>query len=102
VDISLNHDVMTSHGIISTPELTQHPKIGGNLGMCNDIRVHSYALEPAYIYLKHNLHVQYGYEKQSEVDISLNHHAMASFSLHKLPRNPKSLPLGGRKWVNEY
>ncbi len=51
VDISLNHDVMASIGIISTPELTQNPKIGGNLGLCNDIRVHPYALEAAYIYL---------------------------------------------------
>ncbi len=97
MDISLNHDVMASNGIISTPESTQNPKIGGNLGLCNDIRVHSYALEAAYIYLKHLVYVIYGCEKQSEVDISLNHHAMASFLLHKLPRNPKSRPLGGWK-----
>jgi hypothetical protein len=87
VDISLNHDVMASNGIISTPQLTQYPKIGGNLGLCNDIRVHSYALEAAYLYLKHLVYVLYGCEKESEVDISLNHHVMASFSLHNLSKS---------------
>jgi hypothetical protein len=61
---------MASNGIISTPQLTQIPKIGGNLGLCNDIRVHSYALETAYLYLKHLVYVIHGCEKQSEVDIS--------------------------------
>ncbi len=62
--------------------------------MYNDM-VHSYALETAYLYLTHLLYVIHGCEKQPEVDISLNHHTMSSFSLHKLPRNPKSWPLGG-------
>jgi hypothetical protein len=90
VDISLNHDVMASNGIISTPQLTKNPKIGGNLGLCNGIRVHSYAFKTAYLYLKDLVYIIYGCEKQSEVDISLNHHATASISLHKLPRNPNS------------
>ncbi len=99
VGISLNHDVIASNGIISTPQLTQNqnPNIEGNLGLCNDIKVHSYAFETAALHLKHLIYVMYGCENQSEVDISLNHHAMASFSLHKLPRNPKSWPLGGWK-----
>jgi hypothetical protein len=87
VDISLNHDVMASNDIISTPQLTIDPKsqnCGQPVGLCNDIRVHSYALETAYLYIKKLLYVIYGCEKQSEVDISLNHHAMASFSLHKV------------------
>jgi hypothetical protein len=104
VGISLNHDVMASNGIISTPQLTQNlnPKIGGNLGLCNDIRVHSYALETASLYLKHLVYVMHGCENQSEVDISLNHHAMASFSLHKLPKNPKILATWGVEMIYEY
>jgi hypothetical protein len=47
------------------------------------MKVLPYACEPAYQYLKHFLNVQYRCGKQSEVDFSLNHHAMASFSLHK-------------------
>jgi hypothetical protein len=97
VDISLNHDVMASNSMISTLQLTQNFKIGGKLGLCNDTRVHSYALETAYLYLKHLVYVIFGCEKQSEVDIILNHYAMASFSLRKLPRNPKSWPLEGWK-----
>jgi hypothetical protein len=75
VDISLNYELMASNGIISTPQLAHNPKIGGNLGLCNDIRVHSYDLDTAYLYLKHLIYVIYGCEKQSEVDVSLNHHA---------------------------
>jgi hypothetical protein len=97
VGISLNNDVMASNGIISTPQVTQKPQIGGNVGLCNDIRVNSYALETAYLYLKYVVYIIHGCEKQSEVDFSLNHHAMVSCSLHKLPRNPKSWPLGGWK-----
>ncbi len=50
VDISLNHDVIVHHF-----HSTSDPKfnIGGNLGLCIGIRVHSYALETAYQYLKH-------------------------------------------------
>ncbi len=83
-------------GIIFTLQVTHNSKIEGNLGLCNGVRVHSYALETAYQYLKHLFYVKYGCEKQSEVDISLNHHLMALFSLHKLPKNPKILAfLGG-------
>jgi hypothetical protein len=93
-----NMDVGTSlRWISASTMMSQNPKIGGNLGLCNDIRVHPYALETAYLYLKHLVYVIYGCEKQSEVDISLNHHALASFSLHKLPRIQKSWPLGGWK-----
>jgi hypothetical protein len=47
------------------------------------IKVIPYTCEQAYQYLKYAVHIQYGCGKQSEVDVRLNHHAMASFSLHK-------------------
>ncbi len=72
VDISLKHDVMA---------LTS--QMWGQLGRCNGIRVEPYALETAYPWLKHFVHVYYGCMKQSEVDISLNHDVMASFPLLK-------------------
>ncbi len=72
VDISLKHDVI---------ELTS--QIWGQLGRCNGIRVQPYALEIAYQWLKHFVYVYYGCMNQSEVDISLKHDVMASFSLLK-------------------
>jgi hypothetical protein len=62
--------------------MTKNPKSVANLGG-GTIKVHPHACETAYQYLKHALHVQYGSGKQSEVDVSLNHHAMASSLLHK-------------------
>jgi hypothetical protein len=56
---------------------------GSNSQWWNSIKVHPYALETAYQYLKHFVYVYYGCGKQSEVDVSLNYHAMASFQLHK-------------------
>jgi hypothetical protein len=47
------------------------------------MKVHPYTCEPAYQYLKHFVHVQYRCEKQSEVDVSLNHDVIESFPLHK-------------------
>jgi hypothetical protein len=41
------------------------------------------AHDTAYQWLKHFAYVHYGRLKWSEVDISLNHDAMASFSLRK-------------------
>jgi hypothetical protein len=72
VDISLKHDTMA---------LTF--QIWGQLGRLNSIRVHPYALETAYQWLKHFVYVYYGCMKQSEVDISLKHDTMASFPLLK-------------------
>jgi len=42
--------------------------------------------------LKHLAYVYYGYSKQFEVAVSLNHEEMTSFWLHKWPRTPKSEP----------
>ena len=72
-----------SYGIISTPQVTLSPQIEGQLGRCNGIRVHSHALETAYQWLKHFVYAYYGYMKWSEVNISLNHEFIASFSLSK-------------------
>jgi hypothetical protein len=62
--------------------MTNNPKFVANLagGM---VKVLPYACEQAYQYLEHFVRVQYGCGKQSEVDVSLNHHAIASFPLHK-------------------
>ncbi len=46
-------------------------------------KVHPYALETAYQWLKHFVYVYYGCWKQSEVDISLKHDVMTSFPLLK-------------------
>jgi hypothetical protein len=72
VDISLKHEVMA---------LTS--QLWGQLGQCNGIRVHPYALETAYQWLQHFVYVYYGCMKQSEVDISLKNDVMASFQLLK-------------------
>ncbi len=70
VYVSLKHDIMA---------LTS--QVWGELGWCNGIRVHPYALETAYQLLKHFLYVYYGCMKQSEVNISLKHDITASFLL---------------------
>ncbi len=72
VDISLKHDVIESTS-----------QIWGQLGRCNRIGVQPYALETAYKWLKNFVYVYYGCMNQSEVDISLKHDIMASFSLLK-------------------
>jgi hypothetical protein len=56
-------------------------QIWGQRGQCNGIRVDPYALETAYQRLKHFAYVCCGCLKQSEVDTSLNHDVMASFTL---------------------
>ena len=63
------------YGIIFTPQVTLSPQMWDQLGRCNSIsiRVHSFALETAYQWLKHFVYVYYGCIKWSEVDISLNH-----------------------------
>ena len=66
-----------------SPQVTLTSQIWGQLGQCNSIRVHPYSLETTYQWFKHFIYVYYGCMKQSEVDISLNHDVMASFSLHK-------------------
>jgi hypothetical protein len=73
VDINLKHDVSMA--------LTF--QIWWQLGWCNGIRLHPYALETAHQWLKHIVYVYYGCMKQSDVDISLNHDVMASFPLLK-------------------
>ncbi len=78
------------YGITSTPQVTLSPKILGQPGHCNGIKVPPYALETAYQRLKHFECVCYGCLNQSEVDISLNHDIMASFSLCEWPWVPKS------------
>jgi hypothetical protein len=60
-----------------------NPLIWDQLGRCNDIREHPYALETANQWLKDFVYVLYGCMKQFEVDISLKHGIMASFSLLK-------------------
>ncbi len=72
--------------IIFTPKVTLTSQIWGQLGRCHGVRVQPYTLETAYQGLKHFVYVEYGCMKQSEVDISLNHDVMASFSLHKGPK----------------
>jgi hypothetical protein len=52
-------------------------------GRWNDIRVHPYALETQYTNESNTLDVSIGCMKRSEVDISLKHDTMATFSLHK-------------------
>ncbi len=69
VDISLKHDVVASF------------PTWGQLGWCNGLRVHPYALETAYKRLKHFAYVYYGCMTWSEVDISLKHDVVASFPL---------------------
>ncbi len=76
--------------IILIPQVTLISQIWGQLGWCNGIRVHPYALEPAYQWLKHFVYVLYGCMEWSEVDISLNHEVIATFSLYKWPWVPKS------------
>ncbi len=68
------------YGIISNPQVTLSLQILGQPGHCNGIRVHPYALETAHQRLKHVAYVCYGCLKQSEVDLSLNHDVMASFT----------------------
>ena len=58
-------------------------KIWCQLGRCNGVRVHPRALETAYQWLKPFVYVKYGCMKRSEIDISLSHDVMTSFSLHK-------------------
>ncbi len=72
------------YGIIFIPQVTLTSQIfWGRLGWCHCIRVPPYFLEPAYQWLEHFVYVYYGCMKWFEVDISLNHDVMASFSLHK-------------------
>ena len=71
-------------------KVTQNSQIWGQFGQYNGIRVHPYALETAYQWLKHFGYVSYGFIKWCEVDISLKHDVMASFSLHKWSRIPNS------------
>ncbi len=73
VDVSLNHDVIESFPL---HKWQKNPKSVANLAG-EMIKVLPYASEPAYQYLNHFVHVQYVCGKQSEVDVSLNHHAMA-------------------------
>ncbi len=80
VDVSLNHHAMASFPF---HKWTRIPKIWVQLGQWNELRVHPYAWETSYQYLKDSLYVYYGYGKQSEVDVSLNHDEIASFQLHK-------------------
>ncbi len=78
VDISINHDILLSILLHKQP-VTLSPQIWGQLGRCNCIRVHPYALETTYQWLKHFAYVYYECLKQTEVDISLNNDVMASF-----------------------
>ncbi len=73
VDVSLDHDVIESFLL---HKWQNNPSSVANLAG-EMMKVHPYACEPAYQYLKHFVHVQYRCEKQSEVNVSLNHHAMA-------------------------
>jgi hypothetical protein len=85
VDVSLNHDVIESFPLHKWQKKTKSvANLAGGM-----MKVLLYAFEPAYQHLKQFVHVLYGCEKQSEVNVSLNHHAMASFPLHKWPRIPK-------------
>ena len=44
-------------GIIFTPQVTLTSQIWGQLGRCNDVRVHPYSLETTYQWLKHYIYV---------------------------------------------
>jgi hypothetical protein len=44
-------------GIIFTPQVTLTSQIWGQLGQCNDVRVHPYSLETTYQWLKHYIYV---------------------------------------------
>ena len=85
-----NQPQLCGYRIILIPQVTLISQIWGQLGWCNGIRVHPYALEPAYQWLKHFVYVLYGCMEWSEVDISLNHEVIATFSLYKWPWVPKS------------
>ena len=76
--------------IISTPQVNLTFQIWGQLVRCNGIRVQPYALEATYEWLKQFIYVQYGCMQQSEVDISLKHNVVVSFSLLKWTWIPKS------------
>jgi hypothetical protein len=52
--------------------------------------VHPNAIETAYQWLKHVIYVACGCGKWYEVDLSLNHDVMTSFTIHKHTRIPKS------------
>ena len=77
----------------STPQqASPNPQIWRQLGRYNgiSIRVHPYDPSTACQWLNHCVYGNYGYMKWSEVDISLNHDVMTSFSLHKWTWLPKS------------
>ena len=73
------------YGIICAPQVTLTSQIWGQLGRWDNIREYPYALETAYQWLKHIVHVYYGCMKWFEVDVTLNHDVMASFPLLKWP-----------------
>ncbi len=60
-------------GIIFTTQVNLTSQIWGQLGWCTGIRVHPYALETAYQWLKHFVYSLYGCMKRFKVGISLKH-----------------------------
>ena len=90
------------YGIIFTPQVTLTSQILGQLGRCNCIRVHPYSLETAYQWLEHFIYVLYRCMKWSDVDTSLNHDVMASFSHHKPRKWNKNCTGGWRIDLGDY
>ncbi len=70
-------------GIIFTPQVTQNSQIWGHLGRHSNMMVHPYAHQTAYKWLEHFFHVIHEWGKGHEMNVSLNHGVMVSFSLHK-------------------
>jgi hypothetical protein len=62
ISLSLNRDIMAP--FLHSPLVTSNSQIWGQLGRCNGIRVHLYALETAYQWLKHKV-VWSGYRPQT-------------------------------------
>ena len=87
VDISLNHEILASFSLHMWPWL---PKSWANLAGVTVWRVQPYGLETEHQWLNHFVYVQYGFSRWSEVDISLNHVVMASFSTYKWPHLSRS------------
>ncbi len=86
------------YDIMSTPQVDLYFQIWGQLGRCNGIRVHPYALETAYQWLKLFVYVYHGCMKQSEKDVSLNHDITASFHSTSDPEAPNLGPTWPFKW----
>jgi|688.fasta_scaffold610474_1 hypothetical protein len=80
--LSLNHDIITSLGLIHTPIIQ---KSTVNLNRHNSVRMHPYAHSQHIKVLKHYVYIQHGCGMQSEASCSLIHDTPTSLGLAHTP-----------------